>query len=247
MVHPFTVRIPDPPASLARSGGFGRRTPVGRRWEKLIKETGLSPGGSVLDVGCGLGRIAVPLSGYLTDGRYEGFDIDAAAIEWCQQNITPLLPHFRFRTAAVFNDRYHAGGSPAETFRFPYEDGVFNLAFLASVFTHMVTAEVAHYLAELRRVLCPGGTLLASYFLLNDESETAIRQSRVAPRYYFPHALEGCRVRDRNVVSRAVAYPEAKIRALYEANRLKITKIQYGKWSGRDSAGNQDIVFATKM
>jgi len=247
MTSSSSVRIPDPPASLSRSGGFAARGGVGRRWLRLIKQAGLAPEGCVLDVGCGLGRVAAPLAGYLTSGRYEGFDIDGAAIEWCQQNITPLLPHFRFQSAAVFNDRYRTEGGRAEALRFPYGDGTFDVAFLASVFTHMVTAEVAHYLAELRRVLRPGGMLVASYFLLNAQSEAAIRERRVPPRYFFPHALEGCRVRDLEVVSRAVAYPEAGIRALHESKGLQITEIEYGKWSGREAAGNQDVIFARKQ
>lgn len=241
------MRIPAPPESLSRSGGFGSRGGVGRRWFNLIKEAGLTPHGSVLDVGCGLGRIATPLTGYLTGGRYEGFDIDRAAVEWCQQNITPVVPHFRFQSAEVFNDRYRLDGSRAESFRFPYEDGLFDVAFLASVFTHMITAEVSHYLAELHRVLKPSGRLVASYFLLNEEFEAAVEQGRISPRYHFPHALDGCRVRDKAVVSIAVAYPESGIQKMYESAGLRITKTHYGKWSGRDGSGNQDVVVAVKL
>ena len=43
----------------------------------------------MLDVGCGTGRMAVPLTGYLSDEEYEGFDLMPEAIERCQENITP--------------------------------------------------------------------------------------------------------------------------------------------------------------
>lgn len=241
------MHIPDPPESFSRSGGFESRGGVGRRWLSLIKEAGLTPNGSVLDVGCGLGRIAVPLAGYLTGGRYEGFDVDRAAVEWCQQNITPVAPHFRFQAVEVVNDKFRQQGSGAESFRFPHEDGLFDVAFLASVFTHMVTAEVFHYLAELHRVLRPSGRLVASYFLLNEESETAIREARIAPRYRFPHALDGCRVRNKAVASMAVAYPEAGIQKMYQSTGLSIIKTHYGRWRGRsDAYGNQDVIIAVK-
>ena len=48
----------------------------------------------MLDVGCGTGRMAVPLTGYLSDEEYEGFDLMPEVIEWCQENITPDIPTF---------------------------------------------------------------------------------------------------------------------------------------------------------
>ena len=46
---------------------------------------GLQPDGRVLDVGCGIGRMARPLAGYLgRDGSYDGFDINAQGIAWCR-------------------------------------------------------------------------------------------------------------------------------------------------------------------
>ena len=240
------MHIPSPPESLSGTGGFTARNAVGRHWLNLLKEAGLRPDGHVLDVGCGLGRIAVILAGYLTSGRYEGFDVDSAAVQWCQQNITPAAPHFRFQAAEVFSDRYRSTGTKAETFQFPYDDGFFDVAFLASVFTHMLPLEVSHYLRELHRVLKPGGRVVASYFLLNDESEAAIKEGRVAPRYHFPHVMDGCRVRDKSVTARAVAFPEASVQKMYESCGLRLARIRYGKWCGRDTSGNQDVIFATR-
>jgi 2-polyprenyl-3-methyl-5-hydroxy-6-metoxy-1,4-benzoquinol methylase len=42
--------------------------------QRLIEHAGLTPTSAVLDVGCGIGRIAIPLTGYLSEGgQYEGF------------------------------------------------------------------------------------------------------------------------------------------------------------------------------
>jgi len=38
--------------------------------------------------------MVVPLTGYLSDEEYEGFDLMPEAIEWCQENITPDIPTF---------------------------------------------------------------------------------------------------------------------------------------------------------
>src|SRR6185437_8284340 len=55
----------------------------------LVDLCGLQPGGAVLDVGCGSGRMALPLAGYLNpEGRYGGFDVSREAIAWCTENIS---------------------------------------------------------------------------------------------------------------------------------------------------------------
>src|SRR5579862_1080583 len=45
----------------------------------------LKPDERVLDIGCGTGRMARPLAGYLKKGSYYGIDIVKSSVEWCQQ------------------------------------------------------------------------------------------------------------------------------------------------------------------
>src|SRR4026209_2090482 len=78
--------------------------------------TNLQPHEDVLDVGCGVGRVALALSGFLT-GRYEGFDVDPALIAWCPQPIA--LPNFGFTHVDLFNQSYTPRGAPASAFTFP--------------------------------------------------------------------------------------------------------------------------------
>ena len=67
----------------------------------------------MLDVGCGIGRLARPLAGYLSiDGTYAGFDVDAAGIRWCRQRYGHF-PQFSFAHADVRNARYNPGGTPS--------------------------------------------------------------------------------------------------------------------------------------
>jgi SAM-dependent methyltransferase len=148
----------------------------------------------------------------------------------------------------VSNTRYNPKGdvSPS-SFVFPYGDAVFDVAFLASVFTHLLPDSVEHYLRELARVLKPGGRCLASYFLLNEDSERAIRAGTVKPLHRFPEKLPGCRVLSKELPESAVAYEEARIRALYPKCGLEIIEpIRHGKWAGHDSRTGQDVVLAVK-
>ena len=85
-----------PPRGLSFVGG-GDFTATGREFLGHFTELGgLEPGDRVLDIGCGIGRMAIPLSGYLEGGSYAGFDVGRAMIRWCRRNISPRHPEFEF-------------------------------------------------------------------------------------------------------------------------------------------------------
>ena len=211
----------------------------------LIEECGLRPDEAVLDVGCGIGRDAVPLIGHVRS--YDGFDIMPEAIRWCQKNITPRHPNFRFRLADVRNDRYNPKGTQkASEYRFPYEDDSFDLVFLLSVFTHMLPRDMENYLSEIARVLKPGGRCVVSYLLLNDEARRNIEAGGGA--FDFRHKIEeGCYAQLPELPEAAVAYEEERIRALFNDLSLRIREpIRYGTWS-YSPATVQELIVAFKV
>jgi SAM-dependent methyltransferase len=218
---------------------------AGAEFRDLLTAYGLKPNHRVLDVGCGVGRLALPLTGYLSpEGGFDGFDIMPVAIGWCRRAITPRFPNFRFVLADVQSDRYHPGGaSTASTYVFPYEDATFDYVFLGSVFTHMFPADVANYLAQIARVMRPGGVCLISYYLLNANRHAAIARSGTA--FSFSHAGEGYRAEFAHLPEAAIAFEEEEIVALYRANGLELAEIRYGTWSESPVQG-QDLVVARK-
>ncbi len=113
---------------------------VGKEFLGHFQKVGrLEPQESVLDIGCGIGRMAIPMTAYLDKGSYAGFDIIPFGIKWCRDRITPRFPGFRFSHADIHNSAYNPGGTIApEDFRFPYPDATFDFAFATSVFTHLV-------------------------------------------------------------------------------------------------------------
>src|SRR6202030_2923541 len=82
-------------------GGPAVYTVIGHEFLRyLVDLCGLQPGDAVLDVGCGSGRMALPLTGYLNqEGRYAGFDVAREAIAWCTENISKSHPNFDFTVA----------------------------------------------------------------------------------------------------------------------------------------------------
>jgi SAM-dependent methyltransferase len=209
---------------------------------------GLRPTDHVLDVGCGVGRMAVPLTTFLDSahGRYAGFDIEAEAVDWCLRQITRRFPHFEFRHHQAANPNYVQGQEAAQLLPFPCPDQAFDFAIVTSVFTHLLPAEVEHYLRELARVMRPGGRCFMTFFLLNAESEALIAAGQT--RYRFVHDFETHRVINPRLPQAAVAYPEARVRGWLAASGLALQEpIHYGNWCARPQfVDGQDIVIAKR-
>ena len=202
----------------------------------------------MLDIGCGVGRMAIPLLDCMgPEGRYIGFDISPQAIRWCAEHIAAKNPRFAFHVADIFNKEYNRRGTGrAAEYRFPCADGSVDFAFAASVFTHMLPDDVRRYLAEIHRVLKPGGRGLFTHFLLNAESEAAMSLPGGQRRFLFP--LPECRTIDRDVPERGIAFDEAVLRRMYAEAGMTIEEpIRFGAWSGRAGGlSYQDIVLAGK-
>jgi SAM-dependent methyltransferase len=211
----------------------------------LARECGVGADAAILDVGCGVGRIAVGLTEYLSEaGRYDGFDIVPAEIEWCRQQITPRFPQFRFQVADLRNDAYNpAGATPASQYRFPFPDRSFDVAIVASVFTHLLTPDLDNYLRELARVLVPGGRAVASFYLLNHTTRSHIAAGRSA--FQFTTPIGDAMVNDADRPSWAVAHDEDRVRAALSANRLQILKWFPGRWAS-EGVQVQDLVIVEK-
>jgi ubiquinone/menaquinone biosynthesis C-methylase UbiE len=142
---------------------------------------------------------------------------------------------------------YNPGGTyTATTYKFPFDDGTFDVAILGSVFTHMQPEEVDHYLSELSRVLRPGARTLITYFLLNDESRKLIGEGKTA--YTFGHQLDGYAVEVPQAPMDAVAFPETTVREYYRSHGMVIDEpVRYGSWAQREGTLDfQDVVIARK-
>jgi SAM-dependent methyltransferase len=115
----------------------------------LLSEAGVEFDGfqSILDFGCGCGRILAGLEHFAAQGaNLQGFDINETLVRFCQENI-PF--------AKVLQCNYHPP--------IPVEDASIDFAYAASVWTHMSLSAAMQWAGEFTRVVKPGGTALVSY------------------------------------------------------------------------------------
>jgi SAM-dependent methyltransferase len=240
-----------PPRRLQIEFGGGDYHEIGREFLSHLRELcDLRPGDRVLDIGCGAGRMAVPLSGYLkANGSYDGFDVNRRGIDWCQRHLARERPGFRFHHMDVYNAEYNPRGTLApDEVAFPFGPDGFTVALSISVFTHMLPADVDHYIGEISRVLDRSGRALLTWFLFDDDSGP--RDSSRALQH-FGFSGDGYRATDADRPELAVAYATADVRALLDRHGLRVQEpIHYGSWAlgswrgGPAARSFQDIVVA---
>ena len=190
------LRIPDPATMpwpgdelIYRVTGFTDRTTFYNSGhqsvvdlEAVLASVGrsLSSFSTILDFGCGCGRIAMWLEHLAPGSALHGVDIDARAVAWAQENIA----------WAEFK-----ANQPLPPLDYP--DGHFDLVFSHSVFTHIDEHYQDRWLDELRRVVRPGG-----YAVLSVHGETAftVFEEAVAGRGGDPSVIR------RELGSRGISF-----------------------------------------
>lgn len=210
-----------------------------------INQTQLQPHHQVLDVGCGIGRLAVALTSYLNNqGTYSGFDVVNDGIQWCKQEITSRFPNFQFIHTPLRNDLYNLSTSQrAEQFVFPYTNNSFDLVVLTSVFTHMQPAEVQHYLKEIKRVLKPGGKCLATFFVIDEETITQIEHRPDVMQ--FEYEYENYYLHDEKVKDANIAFKWNALQQMSSNADLSIKTFNKGWWRGTERSNSfnfQDVL-----
>lgn len=103
-------------------------------------------GKALLDFGCGAGRFLRQIFDWAEVAEIHGCDLDQPMVEWAKDNLCPPIAGIELN-----------GFDPP----LPYPDDHFDVVTAFSVFTHLGT-NWAEWLLEVRRVLKPGGILIAS-------------------------------------------------------------------------------------
>ena len=238
---------PDPDSIFVGDGNFQA---VGSEFlGHFIRKGGLQKTSRVLDIGCGIGRMAVPLTQYLDfdKGSYCGIDPVAGGINWCQQKVSPAYSNFEFRHVDIAHNLYNPKGAiDGLELVLPYEGNQFDFIIMTSVVTHLPDEEVSAYLREVERLLAPGGRLFMTAFVVDKVAQENVSNKRDA-RLGFQRYDEGpCWFVPELPPLAAVGFDDGFLdRALTGAGLTTITK-SFGHWRGVSSDHYQDLFVAEK-
>jgi SAM-dependent methyltransferase len=147
---PDGLPLPPPALVYAVAGHFDVQEyyESGRIHAQLLREVLGKNGfdverlGAILDFGCGCGRVVRNWRD-LPGTRVHGCDYNPTLVEWCRRS----LPFAEFRVNEL---------QPP----LPYASAGFDFAYAISVFTHLTEPLQHAWMADLKRVLAPGGLLV---------------------------------------------------------------------------------------
>lgn len=225
--------------------GGGDFKETGERFvQYFIDFADLKKNHSVLDIGSGIGRMAIPLTKLIEpQGEYFGVDLVPKGINWCKENISKNHPHFNFQLLDLDNDLYIKSDHKASNFTFPFEDQKFDIIILISVFTHMKLSETENYLMEIARMLKKGGHCFFSCFHYEDPSRLTSN-----PKFSFKDIREEYSYMDANVKMANVAINKRTLCKMIDGAGLKIIGDFEGNWDqpNKEAKDFQDIIVIRK-
>ena len=124
----------------------GQYDQIGILESSALITLGLQRQHTLIDVGCGSGRLPFRLKDYLT-GRFVGTDILDEALDYAREKCG--RPDWQFI----------ANYLPS----IPSEDSVADFVTFFSVFTHLLDEDIFRFLKEAKRVAKPGGKIVFSF------------------------------------------------------------------------------------
>jgi ubiquinone/menaquinone biosynthesis C-methylase UbiE len=158
---------------------------------------------SVLDLGCGCGRMALPICRFLGEtGKYIGVDVWEDGIKWCQENIIGKPNQFEFFAVPSLNNYYFSDTISQEKNTYSLDfipDQSIDIAFAISLFTHLRREDANSYFREIGRVLKPNGIAYVTAFIIdqyffeytqNTKNHTAVTESLTDKECFYAYSYQ---------------------------------------------------------
>jgi cyclopropane fatty-acyl-phospholipid synthase-like methyltransferase len=180
---------------------------------RLKAYCGLTANSSLLDWGCGAGRLAYGIQKELNRIRdYHGVDVQSDLIDWCQGSL--IRPGYRFTYLDLINERYNLEGESNQTLA--SDIGSVDVIYAYSVFSHMNEKDTKTYLKIIEQTLSPSGKAFVTCFV-----EEGVDNYQENPDKYGPIPWSGR--------LHCCLYSRAYFEQLAYAAGLGVDRFEYGK------------------
>jgi SAM-dependent methyltransferase len=209
----------------------------------------LNPGDSILDVGCGCGRIAAALTQHVDrKGRYIGIDIVPGLIDFARNFITPRYPSFEFVLLDESNKTYdwwlrQDGEKGIATLAEAVSARSIDLAISVSLFTHLDFAPALAMLTSIHHALKDEGRVFMTVFVLDATAMEGIQGRQTAFSFKNRTPTGKLFAERSDDPTFAVAYDGALLDELIGSAGFKLERHVRGYWSmGGTGETFQDVL-----
>lgn len=201
---------------------------------------------SILDIGCGTGKLSLAADGVMgPHGHYTGIDVRAEDVAFSASHYP--AGRFEFIRIEVRNAFYNEQGHARALW--PLLDGSRDVVTALSVWTHFMEDDARFYLAEVARVLKPGGVAVLTFFLMDSEYERRLPE-RKGEKWVFdvacPASAHWYHPSWASVPENAIGVRPEGVRSLLAGLPLDWTATYSGHWKGTPGMFFQDILVFTR-
>jgi ubiquinone/menaquinone biosynthesis C-methylase UbiE len=131
----------------------------------IVIGAGLKEGDTILDMGCGSGRLSSVLSKRFKSLRYTGTDVVDELLAYAKEKSSPDYVFIKHLSLSV-----------------PINDGELDFFCAFSVFTHLYHDETFVYLQDVHRAMKPGGTIVFSFLEAAEEAHWPVFENQIRIR-----------------------------------------------------------------
>lgn len=203
----------------------------------IEKYTNLASSESILDMGCGCGRIAAALTQYVDrETRYLGIDIVPGLIDFARTFITPRFPSFHFALLNESNTSYDSWRRKGDNI------GIANLAeavpaqsidlaISVSLFTHLDFAPALAMLTSIRNGLKNDGRVFMTVFVLDASARDGVAAGQTAFSFKQRTPSGKLFAERSDDPTFAVAYDDGLLDELIRSAGFQLERHVRGYWS----------------
>ena len=184
---------------------------------RFVERGWVGDGSAILELGSGAGRNAFAFRDQVDYQSYDGIDVDAEMVAWCDDHLVD--DRTRFHHADLFSSVYNPHGTPASQYTFPICDASVTFSLGISVFSHLLWDDTVRYAAELGRTTATGGIAAHSFFLLDHIGHL------LGDRWTFEHEIGRCLVENPKYPEAAVAYHQEDVAEVFADHGLHVLTV----------------------